>query len=727
MENVETLLQAAVEDDDFDAAFDADDLLTAPVYEGSKDDFSFNNSASASEGDFGVFECEPKSNPSDSFSNSDSFASSSPHRAIGASPRRPLPHHMSRNVQQVNLHSTGSPTKNRFEGYGSSSPAKGENVGQNGGYAHSDGSDESPLPYQESSSAPYALEEPLRPPSRMISHENNRNTDGKDEGDESRNARYSRNNEDQQPDEPLKAVFEDDLLEGPLNKHYRDSFQGQKSQEHGSARTSPMHPIHMSSRQECLYTNDLANSLPMRMSSVDISSSQHTHNNGVRYDDAMSPQPHAERGYRSPARSYSTNSYFRPGNDQLNGPMMVPQGVVGDEMRPHGQTQLHLSNNQDQLHPSMPLHHEQSMSHQQNMPQHAMSQHMPQDQQNHMQHSPMQQLPNMSHMPQQQLDMSPQHLHQQQMQQQQHQLQEQQRFQQMQSLRGSMQGGGMHSHHHMQSNGMQGQMQQGHGGPMNVPSMQPHFHQQQHPNMQQFHGNNHGNSPQGMLNNSSPELHHHQQHFHQQHQQNHMTMNGSSNGGFSQGHSSAFAGIQQNVSIASSTSDVMQSPKTHLNGYDPHMSPSMSRKNLVAPTTPNMGNVMEKLSETMRRSAMSRSMVKQFSGRNLVHHNSMRNLLVKQGSARSQLGHHASNRTLVSQGSNRNLMSQGSDRNIAGEGMVARTPPTRRMSHSSSVNAKHHLQHQGRGLMRNDSQQSLNGRSNHGISVQIDGRNVGMI
>jgi hypothetical protein len=721
MENVETLMQAAVEDDpvddEFGAAFDADDLLTAPVYDASKDDFSFNNSASASEGDFGVFECEPKSNPSDSFSNSDSFAISSPQRTIGSSPRRPLSHHMSRKVQQVNLHSAGSPTKNRFEGYDSSSPAKEDNANLiNGGYSHSDASDESPLPYQESSSAPYALEEPLRPPSRMISHDSSKSADGNGERDESRNARYSHNGEDQHPDEPLKAVFDNDLLEGQLNEHYREGFQRQNSQDHGSARTSPMHSI--SSRQECAYTNDLANSLPMRMSSVDISSSQHTHSNGVGYDDAMPPQQHAERGHRSPLRSYSTNSYFRPGNDHLNGPMMVPQGVVGDEMQPHGQTPLHVGSNQDQLHPSMPLHHEQ---YQQHIPHHALPQRMPQNQQSHMQHSQMQQLPNMSHMQQQQLDMSPQHVNQQMQQQQQ--MQEQQRFQQMQSLQGSMQGGGMHPHHHMQSNGMQGQMQQGHGGPMNVPSMQPQFHQQQHPNMQHFHGNNNGNSPQGMLN-GSPELHHHQQHFHQH---NHMAMNGSSNGGFSQGHSSAFAGMQHNVSIAASTSDVMQSPKTHLNGYDPHMSPSMSRKNLVAPTTPNMGNVMEKLSETMRRSAMSRSMVKQFSGRNLVHHNSMRNLLVKQGSARGQLGRHASNRTLVSQGSNRNLMSQGSDRNLAGEGMVARTPPTRRMSHSSSANAKHHLQHQGRGLLRNDSQQSLNGRSNHGISVQIDGRNVGMI
>jgi hypothetical protein len=40
-------------------------------------------------------------------------------------------------------------------------------------------------------------------------------------------------------------------------------------------------------------------------------------------------------------------------------------------------------------------------------------------------------------------------------------------------------------------------------------------------------------------------------------------------------------------------------------------------------------------------------------------------------------------------------------------------------------NTKHQVHHPGRGVHRHDSQQSLNGHSNHSISVQFDGRNTG--
>jgi len=115
----------------------------------------------------------------------------------------------------------------------------------------------------------------------------------------------------------------------------------------------------------------------------------------------------------------------------------------------------------------------------------------------------------------------------------------------------------------------------------------------------------------------------------------------------------------------------------------------------------SLNQAMEKLCESMKRSAMSRNLVKQYSGRSLVQ-------------AQTMLGKQHSNRNLMGrQGSHRNLMDDGSGRGTP-------TSVMRRMS-----NPKHRLQHPVRGLYRHDSQQSLNGQSNHGISLQIDGRSMG--
>uniref|UniRef100_A0A8J9X243 Uncharacterized protein n=1 Tax=Phaeodactylum tricornutum TaxID=2850 RepID=A0A8J9X243_PHATR len=109
-----------------------------------------------------------------------------------------------------------------------------------------------------------------------------------------------------------------------------------------------------------------------------------------------------------------------------------------------------------------------------------------------------------------------------------------------------------------------------------------------------------------------------------------------------------------------------------------------------------LNEAMEKLCDSMKRSAMSRSMVKQYSGRNIGRQNSSRQLMQRQGS-------------------NRSLLDDGSGRGVNGPAV-----PLRRMS-----NTKHQVHHPGRGVHRHDSQQSLNGHSNHSISVQFDGRNTG--
>lgn len=136
-----------------------------------------------------------------------------------------------------------------------------------------------------------------------------------------------------------------------------------------------------------------------------------------------------------------------------------------------------------------------------------------------------------------------------------------------------------------------------------------------------------------------------------------------------------------------------------------------------------LNEAMEKLCESMKRSAMSRSLVKQFSGRSLVKQGSARSLLARQNSG--LMMKQRSNRSLMRHNSNRSLMDDAS-----GRGTPTSAVPIRR---HSSMNAKHHLQHPGRGVYRHDSQQSLGGHSNHGcggggsISLHIDGRNLGTL
>ena len=116
---------------------------------------------------------------------------------------------------------------------------------------------------------------------------------------------------------------------------------------------------------------------------------------------------------------------------------------------------------------------------------------------------------------------------------------------------------------------------------------------------------------------------------------------------------------------------------------------------------------MEKLCESMKRSAMSRNLVKQLSGRNLVKQPSARSL-TKQGSQRSLMNKQGSARNLMrKQGSNRSLVSDHS-----GHRSSSGYFPARR----SSIDTKHRIGREvlqsrpmpGRGsLMRHLSQSAL--------------------
>jgi hypothetical protein len=158
--------------------------------------------------------------------------------------------------------------------------------------------------------------------------------------------------------------------------------------------------------------------------------------------------------------------------------------------------------------------------------------------------------------------------------------------------------------------------------------------------------------------------------------------------------------LQGNVSIAAER----QSPKTLFNGFDGNgSSASLGHTKNVADA---MSEAMEKLSDSMRRTAMSRSMVKQFSGRSL---------LGKQGSLRMVVAKQRSVRVLPNQLSDRNLLGEHGPSSHGRSGI-----------RRSSSMVKHQLQHpaRSRSVRQLDPQQALN-QSSHSMTLNIDGRNIG--
>ena len=134
-----------------------------------------------------------------------------------------------------------------------------------------------------------------------------------------------------------------------------------------------------------------------------------------------------------------------------------------------------------------------------------------------------------------------------------------------------------------------------------------------------------------------------------------------------------------------------------------------SGNNPKGPVTVN--DAMEKLCESMKRSAMSRTLVKQFSAgaRGVPRTNSAGLAMARQ----------VSNRDVWRSSSNRNLaIDDSSHRSTDSRPAV----PVRRIS-----NKKHQLQ--GRGVYRHGSGHlvGVNGTGNSNLSLQIDGRNMGSL
>lgn len=108
----------------------------------------------------------------------------------------------------------------------------------------------------------------------------------------------------------------------------------------------------------------------------------------------------------------------------------------------------------------------------------------------------------------------------------------------------------------------------------------------------------------------------------------------------------------------------------------------------------NVNEAMEKLCESMKRSAMSRSLVKQYSsgGRGVSRHGSGSLYAMRQASGRSNMN---------------SIMDDSSGRSV----------PIRRTS-----STKHHLQHPVRGVYRHDSNKSAHSMN---LQINMDGRNMG--
>jgi hypothetical protein len=245
-----------------------------------------------------------------------------------------------------------------------------------------------------------------------------------------------------------------------------------------------------------------------------------------------------------------------------------------------------------------------------------------------------------------------------------------------------------------------------------------------------FHNNNNNNNNfNGMMMNNNNNTNNNNN--------NNMALNRSFRGDQLSSHSSHAApsspsfNMGGNVSIASDVHNMKGGgPMMMNNGFHCDQATSLQQQqqqqNKNNPATVN--DVMEKLCESMKRSAMSRSMIKQFSGRSAAKQggggSSGRQPLSRSNSGHSHAGveRSLSNRGLMKQGSIR-MMTDESGIGRGGGGSSTHVVPIRRQSSFT----KHQLQHPARGVYRHDSQRSLGGQSTHSISLHVDGRNVGTL
>ena len=149
----------------------------------------------------------------------------------------------------------------------------------------------------------------------------------------------------------------------------------------------------------------------------------------------------------------------------------------------------------------------------------------------------------------------------------------------------------------------------------------------------------------------------------------------------------------QRAAVNQSLSQSLHDPTSVRRSAAFQVAPNLQQPGIVVPVTnptapggPHITEAMSQLCDSMRRSAMSRSFVKQLSNRSLS----------------------SGQPTGRSIGRTNSLHSQNSSRSLMDGEASGRPVPVRR----TSSTAKYHLQHPMRGIHRHDSQQSL-GRSNH--------------
>jgi len=185
----------------------------------------------------------------------------------------------------------------------------------------------------------------------------------------------------------------------------------------------------------------------------------------------------------------------------------------------------------------------------------------------------------------------------------------------------------------------------------------------------------------------------------------------------------------QQISMENQPFEAQSLPGSPLScGMPMPLSTGQRARSLTPPRSDGPGmmaysDAMEKLCETMKRSAMSRTIVKQLSGRNLCKQGSQRNLS-KQGSQRSLVKQNSGRNLMQTQLSNRSL--GGSEHDTTGRmGPVPNRRPAIDTKHRIARDAHMGSTAPGRGVFRHNSCSALLGARN--VQVQLDDSNLGYL
>ena len=199
--------------------------------------------------------------------------------------------------------------------------------------------------------------------------------------------------------------------------------------------------------------------------------------------------------------------------------------------------------------------------------------------------------------------------------------------------------------------------------------------------------------------------------------------------------------MAMDTTFSSNAMDVNMNTSPH--DMDVSMSPEPEGSCLQVPGNDlrSYNDAMEKLCESMKRSAMSRNLVKGFSNHSLQKDGSSRSIgsgtqithpsTSRQSSGRSLnvVSRNSSARSLVQQNSGRALVQQGSVRSLDDNGLAtlsAAYPSQRHSSHRHSFEAKHRAR---RGVFRHNSSNAVHGSRprGHSMNQQYDDSGLGLV